>query len=343
MPWDLRGNNIAGADFLGTTNLANLDIRTSGTSRLIIQTGNPIVTIYGANNWHSIQGNIIVGDILAFGSITPFLADGEIRAKRITSTNNPANPGRMPFRPGMITADSILADRIVAGPVSGATIDGRGGIDSRTNSFHWSGVYGQTDHAEGFGVYGRAVSSAQGRGYAGFFDGKVLVTDKLEKQGGSFKIDHPRDPANMYLNHSVVESSEMKTFYDGVEQLDKDGTAWVELPEWFQVVNKDFRYQLTAIGGAAPELHVAEEIADNRFRIAGGEEGMKVCWQVSGTRSDPWAEANPMVVEEEKPEEERGFYIQPDLYGAAEEQQILRRLPKTESEVIEEEYRDAQE
>jgi hypothetical protein len=73
---------------------------------------------------------------------------------------------------------------------------------------------------------------------------------------------------------------------------------------------------------------------------------MKVCWQVSGIRSDRWAEANPMVVEEEKPEEEQGRYIQPDLYGASEEQQILRRLPITEAKVIEQqedEHNDAQE
>jgi hypothetical protein len=78
------------------------------------------------------------------------------------------------------------------------------------------------------------------------------------------------------------------------------------------------------IGGAAPELHEAEEISDNRFRIAGGQAEMKVCWQISGIRSDPGAEANPMMVEEDKPEEERGHYIRPELYGAPEEQRIMR-------------------
>jgi putative peptide zinc metalloprotease protein len=140
-------------------------------------------------------------------------------------------------------------------------------------------------------------------------------------------------------------SSEMKNVYDGVEQLDEDGAAWVELPEWFQALNKDFRYHLTAIGGAAPELHVAEEIADNRFRIAGGKAGMKVCWQVSGIRSDGWTEANPMVVEEEKPEEERGRYLDPSLYGAPEEQRIGRAIPGSEEAIEhqEEEHRDVQE
>jgi hypothetical protein len=32
---------------------------------------------------------------------------------------------------------------------------------------------------------------------------------------------------------------------------------------WFGVLNKDFRYQLTAIGASGPNLYVAEEITDN--------------------------------------------------------------------------------
>jgi hypothetical protein len=95
------------------------------------------------------------------------------------------------------------------------------------------------------------------------------------------------------------------------------------LPEWFEALNGAFRYQLTAVGGAAPNLHVAEEISENRFKIAGGEAGMKVCWQIAGTRKDPWAVANPFEVEEDKPQEERGLYLEPGLYGASEEQRVM--------------------
>jgi hypothetical protein len=119
----------------------------------------------------------------------------------------------------------------------------------------------------------------------------------------------------------------MKNVYDGVVELDEEGASWVELPEWFEALNGDFRYQLTAVGRAAPELHVAEEIASNRFRIAGGEEGMKVCWQVTGVRKDKWAEANPFEVVQEKLEEERGRYLQPHLYDAPEEQRAMAPPP----------------
>jgi hypothetical protein len=122
--------------------------------------------------------------------------------------------------------------------------------------------------------------------------------------------------------HHAVESSERKNVYDGVVQLDGFGEAWVDLPEWFEALNGDFRYQLTAVGGSAPDLHVAEELSENRFKIAGGEEGMKVCWQVTGSRKDSWAAANPLEVEQEKREEERGRYLEPSLYDAPEEQRV---------------------
>jgi hypothetical protein len=62
--------------------------------------------------------------------------------------------------------------------------------------------------------------------------------------------------------------------------------------------------------------------SDGRFKIAGGENGMKVCWQVTGTRKDRWAAANPAEVEQAKPEAERGRYLEPGLYDQPEEQGI---------------------
>jgi hypothetical protein len=194
------------------------------------------------------------------------------------------------------------------------------------------GVFGQT--VSGTGVLGMATGPA---GLAGAFLGGGLVSGHLLVGGGldvigtkNFKIDHPSDPANKYLVHTCVESSEMKNLYDGAARLDEDGSAWVELPEWFEALNGDFRYQLTAVSGPAPGLHVAEEIAEGRFKIAGGEAGLKVCWQVTGSRKDPWAAANPFEVEQEKREEERGRYLEPGLYDAPEEQRtIVEPVPAT--------------
>jgi hypothetical protein len=175
----------------------------------------------------------------------------------------------------------------------------------------------------GHGVFGKTLDPANREG--GFFDGGVTIKNgNLTVQGGTkpFKIDHPLDPQNKYLLHTAVESPEMKNVYDGVAQLDADGVAWVSLPEWFEALNGDFHYQLTAVGGSAPNLHVAEEVSEDRFKIAGGQEGMKVCWQLTGSRKDPWAAANPFEVEQEKREEERGRYLYPSLYDAPEEQSV---------------------
>jgi trimeric autotransporter adhesin len=53
---------------------------------------------------------------------------------------------------------------------------------------------------------------------------------------------------------------------------------------------------------------------------------MKVSWQVTGIRQDPYAKAHPIQVEEDKPAEERGYYIYPDLYGKAAEKGISHLL-----------------
>jgi hypothetical protein len=166
-----------------------------------------------------------------------------------------------------------------------------------------------------YGVYGQTTSTS---GYAGYFQGRVHVTGTLSKGGGSFKIDHPLDPENKYLYHSFVESPDMMNIYNGNLVLDERGEAEVMLPEWFEALNRDFRYQITCIGAFAP-VYLAEEIRANRFRIGGGTPGLKVSWQVTGIRKDAFAEAHRIPVEEDKPAEERGSYLHPVERGAPKE------------------------
>lgn len=158
--------------------------------------------------------------------------------------------------------------------------------------------------------------------YAGNFSGDLNVTGAIFAGTKDFKIDHPSDPANKYLYHASVESSEMMNIYTGNAILDGNGAATIALPDWFEALNGDFRYQLTAIGAAAPGLHVAAEVANNQFSIAGGAPGMKVSWQVTAVRHDAFAKAHPLVVEQEKNANERGFYIHPELYGQSNDKQI---------------------
>lgn len=191
--------------------------------------------------------------------------------------------------------------------VIGFSTDGRGVEGQSANdigvagfSTNYIGVYGRTDN----------VNS-----YAGYFTGRVYVNGTLSALNKQFKIDHPLDPANKYLQHSSVESSDMKNIYDGVVTLGANGSAVVQLPDWFEALNKDFRYQLTAIGAPGPNLYIAQEISKGHFTIAGGKAGMKVSWQVTGIRHDPYAEQNRTRPEVLKPANERGTYLYPQGYG----------------------------
>lgn len=188
------------------------------------------------------------------------------------------------------------------------------GVFGSSPSATGAGVSGSDNTSGGMGVYGNSLM-----GWAGYFDGNVQVIGTLYATAKNFRIDDPLDPANKYLYHASVESSEMLTIYSGNVVLGTKGEAQVELPTWFEVVNRDFRYQLTPIGAPGPNLYIAEEISGGRFTIAGGKPGSKVSWTVTAVRQDPFAKAHPLAVEVEKPEEERGSYLHPELYGAPKE------------------------
>jgi hypothetical protein len=172
------------------------------------------------------------------------------------------------------------------------------------------GVQGFGDGDNSFGVWAEAIGSGA---LAVFASGDVTVTGSLSKGGGSFRIDHPLDPANKYLYHSFVESPDMMNVYNGTV-LDADGRAVVGLADWFEALNRDYRYQLTPIGGPAPDLHIAAEVSGGQFAIAGGTAGQKVSWQVTGIRQDAWANAHRIPVEETKPAEDQGRYLHPELH-----------------------------
>ena len=211
--------------------------------------------------------------------------------------------------------------------------NGNGGIGVVGRSSSSDGVVGTSKPGPGVvgdSVSGDGVLGESSTGFAGDFFYDVNVAGTLTSGVKDFLIDHPLDPANRYLYHASVESSQMKNIYDGVVTLDPSGAAVVELPEWFEALNRDFRYQLTAVGAPAPGLYIAEEIANRHFKIAGGSAGLKVSWQVTGVRQDAYAMAHPLQVEVEKSEKERGYYIHPQLYGAPEEKGMAwARHPET--------------
>jgi hypothetical protein len=178
---------------------------------------------------------------------------------------------------------------------------------------------------DAYGVYGAAWGATEDN-YAGLFDGDVRVTGWLSKGGGSFKIDHPLDPENKYLSHSFVESPDMMNIYNGNVVTDERGYATVTLPDWFEALNRDFRYQLTVLDDGNTDQFVSAKVvgkmADNQFMIRTSAPCVEVSWQVTGVRQDPYANLHRIQVEEDKSAEDRGKYLHPDAYGQPEEKGI---------------------
>ncbi len=214
--------------------------------------------------------------------------------------------------------------------VTGVSNSGASGVSGISTS--GPGVYAQSDTGWALDAYGTStatgVLAGSASGWAAWFNGDVEVDGNLSKSGGSFKIDHPLDPSNKYLYHSFVESPDMKNIYDGNVTTNAEGEAVVTLPEWFETLNRDFRYQLTVIGQFAQAV-VASEISNHQFTIKTDKSNVKVSWQVTGIRQDAWANAHRIPVEELKSGKERGSYLHPELYGAPQEKGVLwARDPK---------------
>ncbi|MBL1219184.1 MAG: hypothetical protein D8M59_17030, partial [Planctomycetes bacterium] len=166
-----------------------------------------------------------------------------------------------------------------------------------------TGIYGVTDATSGnYGVLSNGNSGATGV--------------------KSFHIDHPLDPENQFLDHFSAEGPEPYLMYRGNAMLDENGETWVQLPDYFEAINRDYHYQLTSIGAPGPNLYIADKIRNNRFRIAGGTPGAEVSWTVTGVRDDPWVQTHPTSDEYSKPQNQRGKYLRPDLYGRPQSDEI---------------------
>jgi hypothetical protein len=242
-------------------------------------------------------------------------------------------------------ANAIIADNSLAGAVTilarstastGAAVAGEFSVDSNTGTavhaeadstsgitYGVRGITNSTD-AGAAGVRGEAPGTGSGYGVYGQATNAtafgVYANGRLGSSGTkSFMIDHPLDPANKYLLHYSTESPEVLNSYSGTVVIGPNGSAWVQLPDYFDAINTDARYQLTPIGAAAPMLHVAVEAANNEFQIAGGVPGMKVSWEVKAKRADAFVTTFGAPVEREKLGAERGRYLQPLIHGQPEE------------------------
>jgi hypothetical protein len=118
----------------------------------------------------------------------------------------------------------------------------------------------------------------------------------------------------------------MMNVYNGNVTTNAKGEATIELPDYFQALNRDFRYQLTILGDEFAQARISSEIESNHFTIKTDKPNIKVSWQVTGIRQDPYANAHRIPVEEEKPAEDQGTYMHPEEWGQPESLGINYRM-----------------
>jgi hypothetical protein len=194
------------------------------------------------------------------------------------------------------------------------------GVYGKTNSgcvagnptFTFAGVQGEDLSNGAIGMLGACkigvVGIAGVNGRAGVFDGNVTVDGDATVEhlvvtngctgcsGASMSIPNPLDPRHTTLQHAAVQSPEMMNVYSGNVVTNGRGFAAVRLPAYFQALNRDFRYQLTIVGRSFAQALVWREIAHNRFTIRTSKPRVKVSWQLTGIRHDPYANAHRIAV-----------------------------------------------
>jgi hypothetical protein len=148
--------------------------------------------------------------------------------------------------------------------------------------------------------------------------GKVVISGDATVLGVKlFTMDHPLDPANKILMHAAAESNEVINFYSGNVTTDASGKVTVQLPDYFEAINKDFRYQLTVVGTFAQAI-ISKEVSNNKFEIATSIPNVKVSWEVKGVRNDARMQRTPFVAVQEKPSAQKGKYWDPASHNQPE-------------------------
>ena len=245
------------------------------------------------------------------GRIAKWVADDEIAdSVIIEDANGRLGMGAMPnsnTRLFVFTTDASINSSAIVGNNTGAgraiTASSVGGIG--VNAIGTTGVNAISVSTNSFDAAVRGIAQlGPGTSKAGSFLGDVDVTGTLTKSAGSFRIDHPLDPENKYLSHSFVESPDMMNIYNGNVTTNDRGEATVILPDYFEALNRDFRYQLTVVGQFAQAI-VLEKIRGNSFKIKTDKGKVEVSWQVTGVRKDKFAEEHRIKVESEKPKSDK--------------------------------------
>ena len=291
------------------------------------------------NFWNSGQGDIVsitgngrVG-ILTFNPQAGLDVNGGIRSTVVTGAGVFA----------LVTGNDDGYHNALHGRAVGPNARGVRG-EATSTSGKATGVFGTSPAAQGgkgvvghanatsgecYGVYGRSINNPSQTNYGVYSEGRLAATGTKQ-----FQIDHPLSPETHYLNHFCTEGPEPYNAYSGNVVTDAHGYAVVRLPNYFEAINRDYRYQLTVIDASDDFVlaKVVQEIQNNQFVIRTSKPNVKVSWRVEAIRNDLWVQRYGYVTEQEKPQWNQGKYLHPELYGLPIEQGI-GHIPEDEETV----------
>lgn len=340
----LNGNAIA-AQVVGGVGIGLLGITTGSGAALFANSQGSGEAIVGFNSGTARTAEFVTSNAANSDITLGVFNNGTGRSLNVQSDNT-GNTQQTIF-----AAQNSTSLSTNAAAVWGQTDGTRGGVflASRVSGSSWglTGQYIGGGSVDAFGVIGVSQPN-NGWGIGGQFEGNwrgvigfagpgavagVHSVGNMTATGAKFfEIDHPLEPENKVLRHANIESNEILNHYRGNVELDANGEATVELPDYFEEININFSYHLTPVGAPAPNLYISEEVSGNSFKIAGGNAGMKVSWTVQAERNDMYLQTFPenREMELEKKDIYKGKYYDPAAYGLPIEQGVFYQKPYDE-------------
>lgn len=209
----------------------------------------------------NVTGNSAFSGTLNIGGATTI--DGA------TTLNSTLTVGTGQILAGDVTITPTGGGRVQVGNV---IIDGGGSSGGRVYSASQLELSG----ASGVRVIGPMTTSDQ------IVLGKVTAAELFISGAKTFSMPHPAKPGYM-LRHGSTESPISGTEYTGRVTLGDDGSAVVELPDYFEALNKpeNRTVQLTPVG--RPFGFGADEVIDGKVTLY-GEPGRDLFWLVKAER-----------------------------------------------------------
>jgi len=188
----------------------------------------------------------------------------------------------------------------------------------------WVGGHFTGITSDGIRAYSSSTGSTDGAVYAqntagnaGYFSGDVHITGTLTGGKVSLLCDHPLDPLNKTLLHHCIESPQALVVYKGKAHMSQDGSAMVQMPEYFVALTDEDEASINLTPVGKPFLTGAEWNSGYASFTIYGEPNREVFYTVYADRDDPVTNElyRPSIEDKGDDHFERGKLIYPEAYG----------------------------